>query len=470
MDNKLIILFFASVILSGVQSKVSMPHQSVTINQDGSYELLCEADVDIKACAWITPAGKTYVLWSGANYESGRISQHGDADRQCGISVNKAVDEDNGKWKCQVTSIDASGNAVPATREVDVTVAIPPSAVQLKIGENFKPSTYEVKMSKENKGKTVVDVECVAAAARPAPKFKWFLGGDELSATSEVSTKDNGGKKDYIATLKYFPAEMHNNKDLRCQVTHQAYSAVQTAEKANEAQLVLKISYPPVPNKVVKKHYNLNIGGENVIRMQFGANPQPTKGEWTINNVKIPVGSADAKGKYTSGSIEKKDGVEGEWEVALTIKALTEADVKGKHSLTIENEEGSETYNFELLQGEQPPPDNSDNPGRTVSGSAPDSNSLTVGIIVIIVIIVIVLVLVIIARAKGMLCFAAAKGGDELDEEKEAFENVEKGESNAIVQDTKPIVETKGTPEKKLDQDTKAEAEEKKSNGAHTPV
>jgi len=457
MDNKLIILFFASVILSGVQSKVSMPHQSVTINQDGSYELLCEADVDIKACAWITPAGKTYVLWSGANYESGRISQHGDADRQCGISVNKAVDEDNGKWKCQVTSIDASGNAVPATREVDVTVAIPPSAVQLKIGENFKPSTYEVKMSKENKGKTVVDVECVAAAARPAPKFKWFLGGDELSATSEVSTKDNGGKKDYIATLKYFPAEMHNNKDLRCQVTHQAYSAVQTAEKANEAQLVLKISYPPVPNKVVKKHYNLNIGGENVIRMQFGANPQPTKGEWTINNVKIPVGSADAKGKYTSGSIEKKDGVEGEWEVALTIKALTEADVKGKHSLTIENEEGSETYNFELLQGEQPPP-------------APDSNSLTVGIIVIIVIIVIVLVLVIIARAKGMLCFAAAKGGDELDEEKEAFENVEKGESNAIVQDTKPIVETKGTPEKKLDQDAKAEAEEKKSNGAHTPV
>ena len=38
-------------------------------------------------------------------------------------------------------------------------------------------------MSKENKGKTVVDVECVAAAARPAPKFKWFLGGDELSVS-----------------------------------------------------------------------------------------------------------------------------------------------------------------------------------------------------------------------------------------------------------------------------------------------
>ena len=64
--------------------------------------------------------------------------------------------------------------------------AVPPSAVQLKIGENFKPSTYEVKMSKENKGKTVVDVECVAAAARPAPKFKWFLGGDELSVSITI--------------------------------------------------------------------------------------------------------------------------------------------------------------------------------------------------------------------------------------------------------------------------------------------
>ena len=50
----------------------------------------------------------------------------------------------------------------------------------------------------------------------------------------------------------------------------------------------------------------------------------------------------------------------------------------------------------------------------------------------------------------------AAKGGDGLDEEKEAFENVEKGESNAIVQDSKPL-DTKGTPEKKLDQEKMCE-------------
>ena len=58
----------------------------------------------------------------GCSYESGRISQHGDNDRQCGISVNKAVEEDNGKWKCQVTFSDDSDNAALKMREIDVTV------------------------------------------------------------------------------------------------------------------------------------------------------------------------------------------------------------------------------------------------------------------------------------------------------------------------------------------------------------
>jgi len=58
---------------------------------------------------------------------------------------------------------------------------------------------------------------------------------------------------------------------------------------------------------------------------------------------------------------------------------------------------------------------------------------------------------------------------------------VEKGESNAIVQDPKqPIVaaagdsnSNKGTPNKTenvKEPEAKGEAEEKKSNGAHTPV
>ncbi len=65
-----------------------------------------------------------------------------------------------------------------------------------------------------------------------------------------------------------------------------------------------------------------------------------------------------------------------------------------------------------------------------------------------------------------------AKSGEPLDEEKEAFEDPEKGELNA-----KPTVPSgdsaKNTPDKKTDEkkkDSSDDKEEKKSNGAHTPV
>lgn len=72
---------------------------------------------------------------------------------------------------------------------------------------------------------------------------------------------------------------------------------------------------------------------------------------------------------------------------------------------------------------------------------------------------------------------AVAKSGEPLDEEKEAFDDPEKGELNA-----KPAVpppsgdSTKNTPDKKPEAETKTKPEaednkeEKKSNGGHTPV
>lgn len=468
MDHKLLLLFFTSVVLSGVHSvKITKTQNEITIKKGEPFELLCAADIKVRACTIQTPYGETMVMWPGAAYENGRITKHGGEEKECGIKVNGAQDTDNGSWECIISAQGPEGS-ISASGFVGVTVAVPPEKVELKIGENVNPQQYSVKMQNEKSDQLSVD--CVAEQARPAPEFVWYLGEEKLNAGKKTEAdKSDDGKANYVETLLYYPDSSHNGKKLRCEVNHQAYTEAQKQSKENEVDVLLQISYPPTTTKKDQTFYDLKVGQENPIRIEFGANPKPTAGFWTVGNgTKIPFGTElDIKTKkYRSGPIEPKDGLEGQWSVTLTFLKLNEADIKGTNKLSITNEEGTTEYNFKLALGAQPPPAGSDT-----------GKSLTVGIIVIIVIIVLILVIVIIARAKGMMCFAAAKGGDELDEEKEAFENVEKGESNAIVQDSKPVGDSnsnKGTPDKKLDDtpavDVKAETEEKKSNGAHTPV
>ena len=58
---------------------------------------------------------------------------------------------------------------------------------------------------------------------------------------SQSNEEREGGKKDYIETLKYFPSEKHDGKALRCQVEHQAFTDVQKNDKQNEAEVILRV-------------------------------------------------------------------------------------------------------------------------------------------------------------------------------------------------------------------------------------
>ena len=61
-----------------------------------------------------------YVYFS---YEGGRITQKGDGSKTCAVSVSKAMDGDNGKWTCQISTMDKANNADSSSADVDVTVA-----------------------------------------------------------------------------------------------------------------------------------------------------------------------------------------------------------------------------------------------------------------------------------------------------------------------------------------------------------
>ena len=67
-----------------------------------------------------------------------------------------------------------------------------------------------------------------------------------------------------------------------------------------------KISDPPQKPNKVEHRYDLNVGQEEKIRMEFSANPKPSVGVWTINGTTVPVSGADTNNMYVSGAFEEK--------------------------------------------------------------------------------------------------------------------------------------------------------------------
>ena len=64
MPITLFYLKFSGVLSVDVKSS----HESITVNKDEPYELVCNApNVEIKGCLFTNPAGKSFILWAGAS-------------------------------------------------------------------------------------------------------------------------------------------------------------------------------------------------------------------------------------------------------------------------------------------------------------------------------------------------------------------------------------------------------------------
>merc|ERR1712018_256113 len=102
---------------------------------------------------------------------------------------------------------------------------------------------------------------------------------------------------------------------------------------------------------------------------------------------------------------------------------------------------GTTQYTFQLKLGEAPPPKS--------------ANAPVIGIVILVVIIILIAGITILARAKSMLCFKA-KSGEPLEEEKEAFDDPEKGKLAE-----EPV---KATPDKKPAEITETKKPETEDN------
>ena len=62
------------------------------------------------------------LLYNYFSYEGGRIQQKGDGEIVCAVSVEKAQDSDNGKWTCQISTLDVNNNADGGFADVNVII------------------------------------------------------------------------------------------------------------------------------------------------------------------------------------------------------------------------------------------------------------------------------------------------------------------------------------------------------------
>lgn len=115
-------------------------------------------------------------------YLDGRVIAQQSSPNECGIKIKMVSEDDNGEWKCQVSVVE-DGNLKTGEGVIQVTVAVPPTRVYLRVnGEEVLEDQLVVKKDDQN---SEVNVACVAEATRPKPKFKWFIG--ENTAPLDVS-------------------------------------------------------------------------------------------------------------------------------------------------------------------------------------------------------------------------------------------------------------------------------------------
>lgn len=449
---KLISLIAFGCVLSGVSTQLTQNHESVVVTEGESMDLLCSANSGAKACSFSSPGGDVFVMFEGANYDGGRVEQYGNTPNDCGARVINVAEKDNGQWTCTVTVINAEGSFERVSGEIEVTVAVAPGELRMRNnGEDVIGNSMTFKLEETDEA---ANIDCVAAQTRPKPEFKWFIGNELVQGqtTDSEENMDDSGKGDYVQTLMYFPNALHNQKELKCVVDHEAYSTADLESQRNQIAKKFELFFKPMEKPKEQVFYGLKVGQAEKVTITFEANPRPTEGEWMLADMTSPVafGAADLEEKYNAEQLVENEDVRGEYSATLNIMKVT-PEMSGKvNKLIVTNEEGTTEYVFKLELGEKPP-------------AEPVGSGTVIGVIIIACIILLIVIVAVVARSKGILCFET-KNGEQLQEEKDgaAFDNVEKGQPL----NPKPT----STGDDKKPEDANNAGEDKKSNGAHTPV
>ena len=73
--------------------------ESVEVRAGEEARLSCSTESDIEFCQFEDPAGESFIMRDGLDYQSGRLFYHGEnLKKECGIVIRNVQESDNGEW------------------------------------------------------------------------------------------------------------------------------------------------------------------------------------------------------------------------------------------------------------------------------------------------------------------------------------------------------------------------------------
>ncbi|XP_042882950.1 uncharacterized protein LOC122259983 isoform X10 [Penaeus japonicus] len=387
------------VVFNGVQSSdVSLifDDADIIVNPGERLDLNCGFQGQYRHCIWELEGAKPIQVQDVYdNVHPGMSKPEVPEGNECGIVINSVSTEQHGKWTCRVF---ITGNSLEGSKKVIVTVK--PTYPILEVDNS---QLLEVTSDAET------PVKCVVAAARPAVGIRWFLGDKDVTvmAETEETPTDNEGMYKSISTLRRTFEPMENGMMLVCSVSHK------TLTVPENASIPLNVVFKPV-EKPVSTYYQIRPGSDYEVKLNFSANPPPTRKEWrygdTFQNIAVSIEIPGAKDRYETYIEELGNGM---YTATLRIAGFKEEDANQRYMLVVQNDLGETSYKVRLSMDDAPKDGDSEtrdhdkNPSTEYSVSEDTlSGGAVAGIVIVVLIIVTAVAAAGYARYRQMFCFA----------------------------------------------------------------
>lgn len=323
-------------------------------------------------------------------YEGGGIR-----NGQCGITIARIDDKQNGQFKCTLGFTDEQSESDGVT---NVTVARAPAYDPILVVTPDPDRKFRA-YSED----TVIRAMCTVRDARPAAIIGWFIGDDQIfdgmSRPETVETPNELFTVQQNLTRRLTWRD--SGKDLKCVASH---IALDDRPKQTTKQIFVRFAPRPLPGPL--EQFGFIVGEEGIITVQIHANPKPSV-IWTVDQENIPENSVDSTQRFQANHV--RDMGNSTWTAELRILHVTVEDVERNYELTARNEVGTEKYTVRISTSSEPPES-------LQLGTGP-----IIGIVVSILVLLIVIFMVIFARATGRWCFSGGAPARHDNKESETF-------------------------------------------------